>query len=63
MNIYGDVVDGRIDESLEKASGLAFSANRTRASLNKKLAPQVGLEPTTLRLTAGEHMLDYTYSQ
>jgi hypothetical protein len=29
----------------------------------EEMAPQVGLEPTTLRLTAGEHMLEYTYSQ
>ncbi|HYL11719.1 MAG TPA: hypothetical protein VEV41_01695 [Terriglobales bacterium] len=33
MNIYGDVVDGRIDQALEKVSGLAFSANSTRGSL------------------------------
>ena len=33
------------------------------SKLIKRMAPQVGLEPTTLRLTAGEHMLEYTYSQ
>ncbi len=32
MNIYGDVVDGRIGEALQKVSGLAFSANSTQAA-------------------------------
>ena len=29
----------------------------------KRMAPQVGLEPTILRLKAGEHILEYMYSQ
>ncbi len=32
MNIYGDVVDGRIGEALQKVSGLAFSGNSTQAA-------------------------------
>jgi hypothetical protein len=29
------------------------------SKLKKGLAPQVGLEPTTLRLTAGSHLLEW----
>lgn len=32
MNVYGDVVDGRIGEALQKVSGLAFSASSTQAA-------------------------------
>jgi hypothetical protein len=32
-------------------------------SYRKELAPQVGLEPTTLRLTAGFEGLESTYFQ
>ena len=32
MNIYGDVMDGRIGEALQKVSGLAFNTNSTQAA-------------------------------
>jgi integrase len=63
MNIYGDVVTDEMTTAGNKVARLCISVKRSasRAQLGvshwgqaiERMAPQVGLEPTTLRLTAG----------
>ena len=58
FNIYGDVVTDEMTTASERVAKLLFvGTERKQSAVNRKslerLAPQVGLEPTTLRLTAG----------
>ena len=56
FNIYGDVVTDEMTTASERVAEMPFvGTERKQSAVNrnslKELAPQVGLEPTTLRLT------------
>ncbi len=56
MNIYGDAASADMREAHGKIVQLAREGNQTAGEGSyptERMAPQVGLEPTTLRLTAG----------
>ncbi len=57
MNLYGDAASSDMREADAKIVQLALQTNVANggegSQTTERMAPQVGLEPTTLRLTAG----------